>query len=84
MTFPLECLSTLGPKHLRLQNFEALTKSPAAGGQDGTDTSRSEPAAPKAKGPSAQSFSAQLNRVFGVDLTKIPWDSRRHGANAVW
>jgi transposase len=55
-----------------LRDFEAATKSPAAGGQDGTDTSRSEPAAPKAKGPSAQSLSAQLNRVFGVDLTKIP------------
>jgi transposase len=55
-----------------LQDFEVLTKSPAAGGQDGTDTARSEPAAPKAKGPSAQSLSAQLNRVFGVDLTKIP------------
>jgi transposase len=43
-----------------LQDFEVLTKSPAAGGQDGTDTSRSEPVAPKAKGPNAQSLSAQL------------------------
>ena len=43
-----------------LQDFEAVTKSPAAGGQDGTDTSRSEPVAPKAKGPNAQSLSAQL------------------------
>jgi hypothetical protein len=43
-----------------LQDFEAVTKSPAAGGQDGTDTSRSEPVAPKAKGPNAQSLSAEL------------------------
>jgi hypothetical protein len=48
-----------------LQDFEAATKSPAAGGQDGTTTSRSVPAAPKAKGPSAQSLSSQLNRVLG-------------------
>jgi len=58
--------------HQWLKDFEAASKLSAADGEAESNPSTSVSETPESKGPSVSGLSSQLQRVFGVDLTKVP------------